>query len=115
VLDELATCFPPLLRGVSSEQRRVVELIDLGSLTPTRAAGVEGITVPGLKSRVQRADTRRLRRPDRLPAATGLRLRLGGHATRRCSARAGVAGHRARRRTGDQSRPGQPQVPVLGW
>jgi hypothetical protein len=51
---------------------------------------------------------------NRLPAAAGAGLRLGRHATRRWAG-AGVAGHRARRRASDQSRPGQPQVPVLGW
>jgi len=47
VLDELATCFPSLLRELRSEHRRRVELIDLGSLTPASGAGVEGITCRG--------------------------------------------------------------------
>jgi hypothetical protein len=40
VLDELATCCPSLLRELPPEQRRVVELINLGSLTSVSAARV---------------------------------------------------------------------------
>jgi RNA polymerase sigma-70 factor (ECF subfamily) len=54
VLRELATCLRPLLDGLSPEQRRAVQLTDLDGLTQASAAEREGISVSGMKSRVQR-------------------------------------------------------------
>jgi RNA polymerase sigma-70 factor (ECF subfamily) len=51
---ELAACLRPLLDGLSPEQRRAVELTDLEGLTQARAAAVEGVSLSGMKSRVQR-------------------------------------------------------------
>ncbi|MHD0279893.1 sigma-70 family RNA polymerase sigma factor [Rhodococcus aetherivorans] len=53
-LRELATCLRPLLEGLSPEQRRAVELTDLEGLTQADAAALEGVSLSGMKSRVQR-------------------------------------------------------------
>lgn len=57
-LAELAACLRPLLAGLSPEQRRAVELVDLDGWPQARAARHEGISVSGLKSRVQRGRRR---------------------------------------------------------
>lgn len=54
VLTELANCVRPLLSGLSPEQRRAVELTELDGLSQAGAAEREGLTVSGMKSRVQR-------------------------------------------------------------
>ncbi|MDQ4116163.1 MAG: sigma-70 family RNA polymerase sigma factor [Actinomycetota bacterium] len=54
VLSELANCVRPLLDGLSPEQRRAVELTELDGLSQTGAAEREGLSVSGMKSRVQR-------------------------------------------------------------
>lgn len=53
-LRELAACMRPLLGGLSAEQRRAVQLTDLDGLTQAQAAALEGVSVSGVKSRVQR-------------------------------------------------------------
>lgn len=52
---ELANCLRPLLDDLSPEYRRALELTDLEGVTQAVAAQREGITVSGMKSRVQRA------------------------------------------------------------
>jgi RNA polymerase sigma-70 factor (ECF subfamily) len=51
---ELARCLRPLLAGLPPEQRRAVELVDLDGVPQARAAELEGVSVSGMKSRVQR-------------------------------------------------------------
>jgi RNA polymerase sigma-70 factor (ECF subfamily) len=58
VLRELAACMRPLLDGLPPEQQRAVELVDLEGWTQQRAAREEGISLPGMKSRVQRGRKR---------------------------------------------------------
>jgi RNA polymerase sigma-70 factor (ECF subfamily) len=58
VLDELAGCLRPLLGGLPPEQRRAVEMIDLDGLPQAGAARREGVSVSGMKSRVQRGRRR---------------------------------------------------------
>lgn len=54
VLNELATCMRPLLDGLSPEQRQAVQLTELDGLTQVQAAELEGVSLSGMKSRVQR-------------------------------------------------------------
>lgn len=58
VLHELAGCMRPLLTGLSPEQRRAVELTEFEGATQAAAAAAEGISVSGMKSRVQRGRQR---------------------------------------------------------
>jgi RNA polymerase sigma-70 factor, ECF subfamily len=58
VLDELTHCLRPLLSGLPPEQRRAVELIDLDGLAQADAARREGVSLSGMKSRVQRGRRR---------------------------------------------------------
>lgn len=53
-LEELASCIRPLLRYLPEHHRRAVELADLQGLTQSDAAAQEGISISGMKSRVQR-------------------------------------------------------------
>lgn len=52
---ELADCLRPLLGHLPPEYRRALELTDLNGVTQASAARREGISVSGMKSRVQRA------------------------------------------------------------
>lgn len=58
VISELAGCLRPLLGGLSVEQRRAVEMIDLDGMAQADAADREGISLSGMKSRVQRGRKR---------------------------------------------------------
>jgi RNA polymerase sigma-70 factor (ECF subfamily) len=58
VLDELVHCLRPLLAGLAPEQRRAVEMIDLDGLPQAEAARREGVSLSGMKSRVQRGRRR---------------------------------------------------------
>jgi RNA polymerase sigma-70 factor, ECF subfamily len=58
VLHELAACMRPLLDRLPPEQRRALELTELEGLTQTAAAAREGVSVSGMKSRVQRGRRR---------------------------------------------------------
>jgi RNA polymerase sigma-70 factor (ECF subfamily) len=58
VRNELATCLRPLLDGLPLDQRRAVEMIDLDGWPQARAARSEGISLSGMKSRVQRGRRR---------------------------------------------------------
>lgn len=53
-LSELAACIRPLLRYLPDHHRRAVDLADLQGMSQTEAAMQEGISVSGMKSRVQR-------------------------------------------------------------
>jgi RNA polymerase sigma-70 factor (ECF subfamily) len=60
VLARLARCLPSLVTRLPPVDRQALELCDLGGLTQAEAAARLGLTVPGMKARVQRA-RRRLR------------------------------------------------------
>lgn len=51
---ELALCLRPMMAGLSSDRSRAVQLVDLEGRTHREAAEIEGVSVPGMKSRVQR-------------------------------------------------------------
>src|SRR5215217_7068043 len=53
-LSELAACIRPLVDALPSDSRRALELTDLQGHTQADAARIEGISVSGMKSRVQR-------------------------------------------------------------
>ena len=53
--EELARCLAPLIRRLPEPYREALTLTDLGKLTQAEAAQVAGLSVPGMKSRVQRA------------------------------------------------------------
>jgi RNA polymerase sigma-70 factor (ECF subfamily) len=52
---ELANCLRPLLEDMFPAYRRALQLTDLDGVTQVGAAEQEGISVSGMKSRVQRA------------------------------------------------------------
>lgn len=54
VLVELAACLRPLLDQLSPEYRQALQMTDLDGLPQAAAARLEGISVSGMKSRVQR-------------------------------------------------------------
>lgn len=55
IWDEIISVLQPFLDGLSAEQRQALELTDLGGMTQGDAAAEVGISVAGMKSRVQRA------------------------------------------------------------
>lgn len=57
-VEELTKCLRPLLGGLPPDQRRAVELIDLDGWAQSRAARSEGVSLSGMKSRVQRGRRR---------------------------------------------------------
>ncbi len=59
-VDQLAQCLPRVLAELSPEDREAVSLCDLGGMSQAAFAELKGLSLPGAKSRVQRA-RRRLR------------------------------------------------------
>lgn len=53
-LTELAACIRPLVEALPSDYRRALELTDLAGHSQADAARIEGISLSGMKSRVQR-------------------------------------------------------------
>ena len=53
-LSELAACIRPLVDALPSDYRRALELTDFQGHTQADAARIEGISLSGMKSRVQR-------------------------------------------------------------
>jgi RNA polymerase sigma-70 factor (ECF subfamily) len=53
-LADLASCIRPLVDALPPDYRRALELTDLQGRTQAEAARLEGISVSGMKSRVQR-------------------------------------------------------------
>ena len=51
---ELARCLPPLIEHLREPYRSAVQAVDLDGMTHHAAAQLAGISVPGMKSRVQR-------------------------------------------------------------
>jgi RNA polymerase sigma-70 factor (ECF subfamily) len=58
VLQELSGCLRPLLAGLPVEQRVAVEMIDLDGISQADAANRAGVSLSGMKSRVQRGRRR---------------------------------------------------------
>jgi RNA polymerase sigma-70 factor (ECF subfamily) len=54
VLTDLAACIRPLVHALPGDYRRALELTDLEGRTQAEAARIEGISLSGMKSRVQR-------------------------------------------------------------
>jgi RNA polymerase sigma-70 factor (ECF subfamily) len=54
-VQELARCLEPLVQRLPEPYREALMLTDLGSLSQVEAAAVTGLSVPGMKARVQRA------------------------------------------------------------
>jgi RNA polymerase sigma-70 factor, ECF subfamily len=52
---ELARCLEPLVRRLPEPYRQALMLTDLGTLSQVEASQVTGLSVPGMKTRVQRA------------------------------------------------------------
>jgi RNA polymerase sigma-70 factor (ECF subfamily) len=52
---ELACCLEPLVAELPDAYREALRLTDLGDLSQVQAAKVAGLSVPGMKARVQRA------------------------------------------------------------
>jgi RNA polymerase sigma-70 factor, ECF subfamily len=57
-VDSLAACLPRALSELSEEDREAITLCDLEGLTQEDYARMKGLTLPGAKSRVQRARKR---------------------------------------------------------
>ena len=58
VLEEPSGCLRPLLAGLPAEHRRAVQMIDLDGMSQAGAARQEGVSLSGMKSRVQRGRRR---------------------------------------------------------
>lgn len=54
VLADLASCIRPLIDALPDDYRRALVLTDIEGRTQAEAAGIEGVSVSGMKSRVQR-------------------------------------------------------------
>lgn len=57
-VDLLSACLPRVLSELGSEDREALELCDLGGMTQQAFAEHKGLSLPGAKSRVQRARQR---------------------------------------------------------
>lgn len=55
---ELSACLRPLLTGLSADQREALEMVDLAGMTQAAAAQQAGVSLSGMKSRVQRGRRR---------------------------------------------------------
>ncbi len=55
---ELSACLRPLLKGLSADQRDALEMVDLAGMTQADAAQQAGVSLSGMKSRVQRGRRR---------------------------------------------------------
>ena len=53
-VQEVANCLRPAVNSLHEPYRRAVTLVDLDGMTQTAAATLEGVSVSGMKSRVQR-------------------------------------------------------------
>jgi RNA polymerase sigma-70 factor, ECF subfamily len=51
---EMATCLAPMIERLAEPYREAIRLTDLGDRTQTEAAAMLGLSVPGMKARVQR-------------------------------------------------------------
>jgi RNA polymerase sigma-70 factor, ECF subfamily len=55
---EMAYCIAPMVRQLPQDYRQAIELTELEGMTQTAAAEQVGLSVPGMKSRVQRGRAR---------------------------------------------------------
>lgn len=55
---ELSACLRPMLDGLPAEQRAALEMVDLNGMTQADAAKQAGVSLSGMKSRVQRGRRR---------------------------------------------------------
>jgi RNA polymerase sigma-70 factor, ECF subfamily len=55
---ELSACLRPMLNGLPAEQRHALEMIDLDGMAQAEAAKQAGVSLSGMKSRVQRGRRR---------------------------------------------------------
>lgn len=55
---ELSVCLRPMLGGLPAEQREALEMVDLAGMTQAEAAQRTGVSLSGMKSRVQRGRRR---------------------------------------------------------
>ena len=55
---ELATCLQPMLAQLPPEQRTALELVELRGVSQVEAARLAGVSISGMKSRVQRGRVR---------------------------------------------------------
>jgi RNA polymerase sigma-70 factor, ECF subfamily len=55
---ELSACLRPMLNGLPAEQRHALEMIDLDGMAQADAAKQAGVSLSGMKSRVQRGRRR---------------------------------------------------------
>ena len=74
-VDALSACLPRAIAELSADDRDVIEHCDLGCMTLAAFATLKGLSVPGAKSRIQRA-----------------RKRLRAHLTIACQVRLDEAG-----------------------
>lgn len=74
-IDDLAACLPRVLSELGADDREAITLCDLEGLTQDEYARRKGLSVPGAKSRVQRA-RKRLR--ERLMQACRVRIDESG-------------------------------------
>jgi RNA polymerase sigma-70 factor (ECF subfamily) len=58
VVQELSACLRPLLAGLPAEQRAAVEMVELDGMSQAEAAQQAGVSLSGMKSRVQRGRRR---------------------------------------------------------
>jgi RNA polymerase sigma-70 factor (ECF subfamily) len=54
---EIASCLAPMIERLAEPYREAIRLTDLGARTQTEAATTLGLSVPGMKARVQRGRT----------------------------------------------------------
>ncbi|HRP64717.1 MAG TPA: sigma-70 family RNA polymerase sigma factor [Thauera sp.] len=57
-VDRLSACLPRVLSELAAEDRESIELCDIGGMTQARFAELKGLSLPGAKSRIQRARKR---------------------------------------------------------
>ena len=55
---KLSRCLPTALQTLSAEDREAIELCDLDGMTQAEFAELKGLSLPGAKSRIQRARKR---------------------------------------------------------
>jgi RNA polymerase sigma-70 factor (ECF subfamily) len=70
-VDQLAACLPRVLSELSTEDREAIERCDLEGMPQAQFAALKGLSLPGAKSRIQRA-----RRRLRLKLLKGCQVRL---------------------------------------
>ncbi|MDW5610142.1 MULTISPECIES: sigma-70 family RNA polymerase sigma factor [Mycolicibacterium] len=58
VVRELSACLRPMLAGLPADQKAALEMIDLDGMTQADAAQQAGVSLSGMKSRVQRGRRR---------------------------------------------------------